>query len=153
MGYGVTIPNLPHTDSPTLAEQLPVAQEQLIDSDTILIGHSSGCALGLSLLENSKTRIRQTILVAGYARSVGNETEENPMLQQSYDWEQIKRNCGEFVFLNSDNDPWGCTDTEGRYMLDRLGGKLILMKGEGHMGSDSFNQPYKEFPFLLQLIN
>jgi hypothetical protein len=39
-------------------------------------------------------------------------------------------------------------------MLDKIGkGKLIVMKGEGHMGSDTFKQPYKEFPFLLKLID
>ena len=39
-------------------------------------------------------------------------------------------------------------------MLDQIEkGKLIIMKGEGHMGSDKFRQPYKEFPFLLKLID
>ncbi|MEK7577324.1 MAG: hypothetical protein AAB492_01730 [Patescibacteria group bacterium] len=29
---------------------------------------------------------------------------------------------------------------------------MIIRHGEGHMGSDSFKQPYKEFPFLVKLI-
>jgi hypothetical protein len=38
-------------------------------------------------------------------------------------------------------------------MLDQVGkGKLIVMKGEGHMGSEKFKQPYKEFQFLLRMI-
>jgi hypothetical protein len=37
-------------------------------------------------------------------------------------------------------------------MFDHLGGTLIVRHGEGHMGSDSFNQPYKEFPLLEKLI-
>ena len=37
-------------------------------------------------------------------------------------------------------------------MFDNLGGELIIRHGEGHMGSDSFNQPYKEFPLLANII-
>lgn len=47
-----------------------------------------------------------------------------------------------------------CDDNQGRQMLDSLSkGTLIIKKGEGHMGSDRFNQPYREFPFLLNLID
>lgn len=75
------------------------------------------------------------------------------ILQGKYDWEKIKNNCGEYIFINSDNDPWGCDDKQGMEMWKKLGGRLILWHGEGHMGSDSFNQPYKEFPFLVSLVN
>lgn len=153
LGYSVTIPLLPGADNPSLDSQLQEAMKQHYDSETILIGHSSGCPLAISVLENITTPIRQTIFVAGYIRPLNGET-INPMLQKEYDWERINTNCNDFIFINSDNDPWGCDDIEGRYMLDHVGkGKLIIMKGEGHMGSDSFNQPYKEFPLLVQLIN
>lgn len=73
------------------------------------------------------------------------------MIQDVYDWEKIKRNVRELYFINSVNDPWGCNDVEGRWMFDRLGGTLII-NHEGHMGSDTFKQPYKEFPLLLKLL-
>ena len=74
------------------------------------------------------------------------------IIKKSYDWEKIKAHSEEFVFINSDNDPWGCDDIQGRRMLDKLGGVQIVMKGEGHMGSVSRNQPYKEFPLLKKII-
>ena len=37
-------------------------------------------------------------------------------------------------------------------MFDTFGGTLIIRHGEGHMGSNAMNQPYKEFPLLLKLI-
>jgi len=151
-GYSVSIPNLPNTDSPTLETQLPTVIKEHYDTDTILIGHSSGCALILSVLEHITVQVKQAILVAGFARPYGKDKHQDPILQETYNWEKIKTNCKELIFINSDNDPWGCNDVEGRYMLDHLGGKLIIMKGEGHMGSDTFKQPYKEFPFLLRLI-
>lgn len=64
-----------------------------------------------------------------------------------------KKHCQKFVILNSDNDPWGADDNQGKYIEERIGGEFILMKGQGHMGSSSFNEPYYEFPFLLQLID
>ena len=152
-GYTVSIPRLPDADNPDLATWLPAALKETYTPETILIGHSSGCPLILSVLENLNVTIKQTILVAGFARPIGEKKEPQKILQDRYDWGKIKLNMQEIIFINSDNDPWGCNDEEGRYMQSHLGGKLIIQKGEGHMGSDSFNQPYKEFPLLLSLID
>lgn len=120
-------------------------------SETILIGHSAGTPLILSILENINVKINKAILVAGYARS-NPKNEPQPILQEKYNWNKIKNNVRDIIFINSDNDPWGCDDKQGRYMFDNLGGTLIIRHGEGHMGSDYFNQPYKEFPLLEKLL-
>ncbi len=59
---------------------------------------------------------------------------------------------GGIVVINSDNDPWKCDDKQGKIMADNTGGKLIVLH-EGHMGSLKFDQPYKEFPLLIDLID
>ena len=151
-GYSVSIPLLPNPEEPDIKECLPIALKEIYTAETILIGHSSGCAVILSILENINVQVKQALLVSGYARPYGEKKEPLKILQDSYNWEKIKANVSDLVFINSDNDPWGCNDVEGRYMLDHIGGKLIIMKGEEHMGSNTFNQPYKEFPFLLRLI-
>jgi predicted alpha/beta hydrolase family esterase len=66
-------------------------------------------------------------------------------------WPNIRSHAEQFVFINSDNDPWGCDDKQGKIMREKLGGELIVLH-EGHMGSTTYNQPYKEFPLLLDLI-
>ncbi len=153
-GYAVSIPSLPDTDNPLLASWLPVALRETFTPETILLGHSAGACLELSVLENITIKIKQAILVAGYARRKGEEKEADKMVQKSYDWKKIAQHVDDLIFINSDNDPWGCNDVEGRYMLDNIGkGKLIIPKGEAHMGSVRFNQPYNEFPFLLKLID
>ena len=149
--YEVWVPALPNADTPDLKEWLPTALQGNYTSETVLIGHSAGCPLILSVLENLEQPIKQAILVAGYARKKGS-MEEELILQNDYNWEKIKNNVGDIVFINSDNDPWGCNDVEGRHMFDHLGGTLIIKHGEGHMGSEKFNQPYKEFPLLVKLI-
>lgn len=147
----VVIPELPDPDTPSLETTLPFALENFrYDENTILIGHSSGCPLILSILERLQTLVKQAILVAGFMSPISESP--NPILQTHYDVEAIKRNCKEFVFINSDDDPWGCNIEKGTEMRGAFGGTQIAMTGEGHFGSLSFNQPYKEFPFLLKLI-
>lgn len=151
-GYEVSVPFLPDSDHPDLKNWLPTALKENISENTVLIGHSAGAPLILSVLENINLKIKQAILVSGYARPKGEKKEPEAILQNSYNWQKIKSNVEDLIFINSDNDPWGCNDIEGKYILDKLGGTLIIKKGEGHMGSDSFNQPYKEFPLLVKLI-
>lgn len=154
LGYFVSLPKLPDADKPDLKKWLPIALKEKYTTETIFIGHSAGCPLELSVLENIDVKIRKAILVAGYARPKSDDPKPEAILQNKYNWKKIQGNVGDIIFINSDNDPWGCTDIEGRYMLDNIGkGKLIIMKNEGHMGSDKFNQPYKKFPLLLKLVD
>ena len=151
-GYDVWVPQLPDSENPDLKKQLPfILANGKFNKDTILIGHSAGGPLAISVLEHISVKINKAILVAGYARIKGSKKPEK-ILQKEYDWNKVKTNVKDMIFINSDNDPWGCNDVEGRYMLDNIGGILIMPYGEGHMGSDSFKQPYKEFPLLKRLL-
>lgn len=147
-GYQVWAPALPNPEKAILSDWLPfVLKSGKINQNTVLIGHSAGATLILSILENIEFKIKQAILVAGFLEL------DSKILQESYNWEKIKNNVENIIFINSDNDPWGADDKQGRKMFDQLGGTLIIRHGEGHMGSSSYNQAYKEFPFLLKLID
>lgn len=152
--YQVTVPKFPDSEPSPLSTWLPFAlKASEYNNETVLIGHSSGAVLILSVLENLQSPIKQAILVAGFTEPLKeHDYDADPILQKSYDWEKIKANVGEIIFINSDNDPWGCDEKAGRKMLDQLGGTLIIPHGQGHMGSVSFNQPYQEFPLLVKLI-
>lgn len=153
--YHVWLPQLPDNDDPNLSKNLPfVLENGKFTEETIIIGHSAGCPLIIATLEALDVQVKQAVLVAGYINPLPDENAANKILKESYDWEKIASHVKDIIFINSDNDPWGCDDKQGRFMLDHIGkGKLIIPKGEGHMGSDSFNQPYKEFPFLIKLID
>lgn len=152
-GYEVWLPQLPDNDDPQLEKNLPfVLNNGKFTEETVFIGHSAGCPLILAVLENINVQIKQAILVAGFATPLPGKDAANKILQESYDWEKIKQHVKDIIFINSVNDPWGCDDKQGRLMFDNLGGTLII-NNEGHMGSDTFNQPYKGFPFLLKLID
>lgn len=159
-GYRVLTPEFPAADRPELGLWLPTALTLSYTAETVLIAHSAGSALALSVLERLQgTTVRRTISVAGFCTP--NEVDEfwfegeNPILQKNYDWAKIRASVGQLICLNSDNDPYGCNEGKGQEIVEAIGpdkARLIVMKGQGHMGSDFFEQPYREFPFLLSLI-
>ena len=151
-GYDVWVPALPDPDIPDLKKWLPfVLKNGKFNKDTVLIGHSAGSPLILSILENIDVQIYKAVLVAGYSKMKSKD--DNPLiLQDEYNWDKIKKNVRDIVFINSSDDPWGCNDKEGLDLFNHLGGTLIIREGEGHMGSDSFKQPYRTFPLLEKLL-
>lgn len=149
-GYKVELPYYPDINRTPILEFLTkVMRELSLNSETVLIGHSAGVPLILSILERIDQKIAQAVMVAGFSKPL--EGERDVVLQESYDWGKIKEHASDFVFINSDNDPWGCDDKQGRHMYDKLGGTLII-RHDGHFGSADQNQPYKEFPLLKKII-
>lgn len=59
-GYNVWLPQLPKPEAPDLKIQLPFVMGGVkFNQETILIGHSAGCPLLLSVLENLKIKIKK----------------------------------------------------------------------------------------------
>jgi len=147
-GYVVERPHLPELNVEPVATFLPqVLAAHAFDGDTVLVGHSGGAALLLALLEHLESPVAQAVLVAGYA-TPPNDADE-PVLQPSYDWDRIRANAGDLVFVNSVRDPYGCDAAQGRAMLDRLGGTLVV-RDDGHFGDG--DQPFPTFPLLERLV-
>ena len=92
--FHVTIPNLPNADNPELEEYLKFLNQYNFDEETIMVGHSSGCPIILSILERRKILVARTIFVAWFSRPLW--WEANPILQESYKWEIIQKNCRNF---------------------------------------------------------
>jgi len=151
-GFEVWLPQLPNAENPNLQDWLSfVLENGNYNRNTVLIGHSAGAQLILSILEKLQDPIEQAIMISGYAKELPTipGAKKN---ERDFNWMKIKNKCKNLFFINSDNDPWTCDDKQGRIMLDHLGGTQIILHGEGHMGSSTYNQPYKEFPLLDKLI-
>ena len=150
-GWDVISPDIPDPENLDLERWLDYVNEQVeLTPDTVLVGHSSGCPLIISLIEESPVQIKKAVLVAGFIEDIGFGVD--PMLQDSYDWEAIKNNCEEFIFVNSDNDPYNCDDKQGRLMMDILGGTQVIVSGGMHFGTDEYEDVCEEFPLLVKLI-
>lgn len=157
-GYKVWWPLLPRTEKPELEESWAFVEENMpiLDEESIIIGHSSACPLILWLFENSMITVKQAVLVSGFYQQIDDPQQggmSHLMLPEGgFDYERISTGAREFVFINSDNDPWGCDDKQARPAAEALGAKFVLAKGQGHMGSATFNQPYRKFPLLKDLL-
>lgn len=88
-GYTVEVPHHPGINVEPIATFLPkVLDAHTYDEDTVLVGHSGGAALLLSILERLDVVVPQAFLVAGY--STQPNTEDEPVLQESYHWGTIR---------------------------------------------------------------
>lgn len=145
-GFAVEVPHYPGLNVEPIASFVPrVLAAHRFDDDTVLVGHSGGAALLLALLE--RVTVDQAILVAGYCTRPN--TNEEPVLKDGYDWDAIRANVRDIVFINSRKDPYGCDEHQGRAMFSRLGGTQII-RDDGHFGD--YDQPYDDFPLLDRLI-
>ena len=148
-GHEVELPYYPDINKIPVTEFLPkIYDARSFDNQTVLLGHSAGVPLILSILESIDSPIYQAVLVGGFSEPLSGEVD--PILQSAYNWEKIKSNCSNFVMFNSTNDPWGCDDKQGRRLFDNLGGTLII-RNDGHFGS-SKDPDYKEFPLLEKVV-
>lgn len=119
-----------------------------VSEDTVLIGHSCGCAFLVRWLGDSKKKIKKLILVAPW-KVLKNE---NPARKLFYDFqidETIKSRVGEIVMFTSDNEREGGKDSLVVYHK-YLGGKIIELKGKGHYISEDMGTT--KFPELLEEI-
>lgn len=153
-GYSVWWKELPNTKRPTIEETYNFMKTEFpaLTKETIIIGHSSACPVILHWLENQEIVVKQSVLVGGFYKPFGKEKRGGIMLPDSFDWSDIRSKAKEIIMINSDNDPWGCTDELAREAALKLNAKLIVNSGEGHMGSTSHNQPYPDLPILKRLI-
>lgn len=150
-GYDVWAPHLPDSNRPTLKKWLPfVLQNGFFSDETMVIGHSAGAPLILSILEAITVTIKKAILVSGFMEPLPGCA--NNLLKKTYQWKRMRHHAEKIICINSDNDPWGCDEKQGRKIAKALHGQFLLRRGEGHMGSATFHQPYQKFPFLLKLL-
>ena len=147
-GYTVIVPDLPtiHTDAPDWAEiKKTILDLDIIDNETLIVGHSLGCLMALKIAEEYK--YNKMILVAGW------DFNDLTVEHQSF-WEQpikhkkITNHVKNIICIASDNDPYftWCTNEE---MSRRLNAKPILVQNAGHF-TEEFG--IKEIPEILKLI-
>lgn len=114
----------------------------------LMVGHSAGYPLILRLLSRKDFSADHIISVAGFIKPSAN-MENDPTVPDAFNIAHITNNCKAFTFIHSDNDPWDCDEKQGEFMRQYLGGTLVIKTGDGHFGSDYYQQPYKTFPMLL----
>jgi hypothetical protein len=117
-----------------------------INQDTILIGHSCGCAFLVRWLGETKKKINKLILVAPW------KIAEKRIEKEFYDYkinESIKYCVKEIIIFTSNNEK-----EDGKKSVsifhDSIGGEIIELKNKGHFTLGDMGT--EEFPELLNKI-
>lgn len=115
--------------------------------NSVLIGHSCGCAFLVRWLGETKRRIKKLILVAPWKIAIGKEKYQKLFYEYPID-RTIKSRVQKIVMFTSNNE-----DENGKKSVKifhkALGGKIIELKGRGHyiikhMGTEKFPELLKE---------
>jgi predicted alpha/beta hydrolase family esterase len=119
-----------------------------VTENTILIGHSCGCAFLVRWLGDSKKKINKLILVAPWKIPRKNDKYKKAFYGFDID-KTIKSRVKEIVIFTANNE-----EPDGKKSLKifhkALGGKIIQLKGRGHYILEDMGT--KRFPELLKEI-
>lgn len=153
VGYHTIVPQFPTPQNQSLDNWKAVFEnyKQLLNEDTIFIGHSLGPSFILSILEDINLNIKGSFLVAPFVRKLGIKEIDNindTFINKDFDWTKIKKHCNKFFIYSSNNDPYVPIE-ESKYISNNVNGTFILVENAGH-----FNERagYLKFEQLLEDI-
>ncbi len=147
-GIKVETPLMPEPWKPDYNKFKKEFEKYKVDKDSILIGHSCGCAFLVRWLGETKQKINKLILVAPWKIPDKNDKYRKAFYEYPVD-ETIKSRIEEIVMFTADDE-----DDDGKKSLkifhDALGGKIIEFKGRGHYTLEDMET--EKFPELLKEI-
>ena len=147
-GIKCLTPLMPESWKPNYKEWKEQFDKLLISENSVLIGHSCGCAFLVRWLGETKKKIKKLILVAPWKIPDGKS--EVKKLFYNYDIsESVKSQVKEaIIFTANDEEEDGKKSVKIFY--NALGGKIIELKNHGHFTFDDMGT--YEFPELLDEI-
>ncbi|MCJ7740570.1 alpha/beta hydrolase [Candidatus Microgenomates bacterium] len=145
-GIITEIPFMPKPWHPDYKAFKKEFEKYKVTPDTILIGHSCGCAFLVRWLGETKRYIKMLILVAPWKISDGKDKFRKLFYGYPVD-KTIKERVKEIVMFTADNE-----EENGKKSLSifykALGGEIIELKGMGHFCFEDMDT--YEFPELLK---
>lgn len=157
-GYKVWLPDLPGAEHPDLKRYLRFIfsnKEWEFNSESVIIGHSSGAVATLAILNElqDKISINTCILVSVFEKNSpgGKWSPNKDLFNYKFDLQHIKNKVRDLVFIISDNDPY-CTVEYVKKLGSSLGGKVIVTHGDGHFSVASGGEKYKKFPLIKKFL-
>ncbi len=119
-----------------------------INEDTVFIGHSLGGAFLLRVLERFKIYSAYLISAPAGVKPILNWEGDQPFIENSFQWEKIRKNAKNIEVFHSDDDPYICLGN-GKLIAEKLGVNLNFKSGQGHFNATA---GYTSFPELRDLI-
>jgi predicted alpha/beta hydrolase family esterase len=154
-GWKIWVPQLPESDKPDVGRYnkfLFSNKDWKFDSESIIVGHSSGAVATLGILQDLPEGIQiDTAYFIGIFKDAKGWDSLEGLFARPFDFEKIKKSAKRFIFIHSDDDPY-CPKEDAQYFAEKLGGELIVQKGQKHFSIETAGESYSKFPFLLNLI-
>lgn len=152
-GLEVWLPQLPRPELPSLRLSTDLILDNCpfpIDADTLMVGHSSGAIVALTVAQENKGSVGAIVGVSVFHDNSLGWAPNNELFDMAFDWPAIRRNAKRILFVHSDNDPYVPLE-KAKYVADNCQAELVVMKGEGHFNLEKSGE-YKVFPKLVELM-
>lgn len=149
-GLKVFAETFPDQDLAREAYWIPFLYNELkVDSETILVGHSSGAIAAMRFAE--QYQVLGSVLVGAYYTDLNMEKEKlSGYFSRSWNWDKIRNNQKWISLFASEDDPWIPIE-HPRHIHQCLNCEYHEYKNQGHFGGDYIK---KEFPELtLSIMN
>lgn len=151
-GIETEIPLMPTPWEPDYEKFKKEFEKYKVTENTILVGHSCGCAFLVRWLGETKQSILKLVLVAPW--KIPEKDHKSPEAFYLYPIDEtIKTRVEEIVMFTADDeadDEYDNGKESLKIFHKALGGKIIELKGHGHYIIK--NMGTEEFPELLEVI-
>lgn len=147
-GIKVDTPLMPEPWNPNYEKFKKEFDKYIINENSVLIGHSCGCAFLVRWLGETKKKIDKLILVAPWKIPDKNDIFRKEFYTYSID-RTTKNRVNKIVIFTADDE-----EENGKKSLKiyhkYLGGKIIELKGHGHYTLGDMGT--EEFPELIEAV-
>ena len=122
-----------------------------IDENTIIVAHSIAPVFVCKYLIKNSIKVKKLVFVCGFNNYLGINSDYDTVNEPMYfdHPEDVKKYCDNIVCFYSDNDPHVRFDVEKQF-ADAIANKQIIIKGGGHINSES---GFEKFEELLDYID
>lgn len=149
LGIKTETPLVPDPWEPDYEKFKKEFEKYEVGENTILVGHSCGCAFLIRWLGESKRKIYKLILVAPWKINDKGDKFREAFYTYTID-EHIKSRVKKIIMFTADDE-----EAEGKESLkifhSALGGKIIELKGHGHYTESDMGTT--KFPELVNVIS
>lgn len=149
-GHTAIVPQFPTPAGQSLSGWTAVFEKEYgeLDSDSVLIGHSTGAALALNLLHHSRIRIAGTFLAAGFVGQIQHphyDELNSTFFSTPFDFRRIRQHSRQFFLYSGDDDPF-VPMAMTKELSSQLACKAVVIPGGGHLNAAA---GFGSFPELV----